>query len=129
MVIVSGHYSRAEFSQSLHLSLHRFTSQVEMDAVLHDLLLWYQLEEDSRLHARRLDKDARVILGIKDPDTAQTGELGLVVRANVITVEDGSPETGDRRGMKAIKHNIVKPGHGYHHARRSPDPRGRTSDV
>jgi hypothetical protein len=120
MVIVFSHHRRTEFSQPLKLSRHRFTSQVEMDAVLHDLPLWYQLEEKSRLHARRLDKDARVVLGIKDPDTAQAGELGLIVRSNFMTVEGGGPETSDRRGMTAIEYDIVKSGHGHHHAAASP---------
>ena len=37
-------------------------------------------------------------------------------RHNLIAVEDRGPEPGDRRGMVAIKYDIVKAGHGPYHA-------------
>ncbi len=95
MVIVFRHQARAELSQPFQLSPDRITSQVEMDAVLHDLLLWHQLEENPWLHARPLDEDVRVVLRIKNSLTVQPGKFCLIVRSNLITVEGGGPEPGD----------------------------------
>ena len=111
MVIVFRHYARTEFPEPFQLVLDAITPQVEMDAVLHDLWLGYQLEEDPRLPARRLDQDVRIVLRVKDALTAQPRELRLIVRSDLVTVEDGCPEPGDRRGMAAIKYNIVKASH------------------
>ena len=119
MVIVFPHYARTEFPEPFQLILDAITSQVEMDAVLRDLWLGYQLEEDPRLPARRLDQDVRIVLRVKDALTAQPRELGLIVRSDLVTVEDGGPEPGDRRGMAAIKYNIVKASH----CRIMPQPR------
>src|SRR5581483_6803897 len=41
MVTVFRRYARAELFQPFQLSFDRITAQVEMDAVLHDLLLWH----------------------------------------------------------------------------------------
>ena len=95
MVTVFRHQARAQQHQPFQLSLGRVTSQVQMDTVLDDLLLWHQLEEDPRLPVRPLDQDVRVVLGIKDPCTAQPGEFSLVVGSDLVTVEGGSPESGD----------------------------------
>jgi hypothetical protein len=113
MVIVFRHYARTEFCEPFQFVLNAITSQVEMDAVLHDLWLGYQLEEDPRLPVRRLDHDVGVVLRVEDALTAQPRELRLIVRSDLVTVEDGGPEPGDRRGMAAIKYNIVKASHGH----------------
>jgi len=70
MVIVFRHYARTEFPEPFQLILDAITSQVEMDAVLRDLWLGYQLEEDPRSAARRFDQDARVVLRVEDALTA-----------------------------------------------------------
>ena len=95
MIIIFRHYARTEFAEPLQLILDAITSQVEMNAVLHDLRLRYQLEEDPGAHARCLDQDVRVVLRIKDSLSAQPGELRRVVRSDLVTVEDGGPEPGD----------------------------------
>jgi hypothetical protein len=121
MVVVFRHDARAEFPEPFELVLDAFAPQVEMDAVLDDLCLWYQLEEDPRLPARRLDQDTRVVLGVEDARAAQPGELRIIVRSDLVTVEDRGPEPGDRRGMVAIEDNIVKASHGRIMAQSSGD--------
>jgi hypothetical protein len=122
VVVVFRRYARTEFCEPFQLVREAITSQVEMDAVLHDLWLGYQLEEDPRLPTRRLDQDVRVVLRVEDALAAQPGELRLIVRSNLVTVEDGGPEPGDRRGMAAIKYDIVKTSHG--HIMLQPRPAG-----
>jgi hypothetical protein len=123
VIIVFRHYARTEFPESFQLILDAIASQVEMDAVLDDLWLGYPLEEDPRPAAtRRLDQDARVVLRVKDALTAQPRELRLIVRSDLVTVEDGGPEPGDRRGMAAIKYNIVKASHGHILPQPQPQP-------
>ena len=48
-LLVETEGGRAVQHQPFQLSLGRVTSQVQMDTVLDDLLLWHQLEEDPRL--------------------------------------------------------------------------------
>jgi hypothetical protein len=56
MVTVFRRYARAELFQPFQLSFDGIASQVEMDAVLHHLLLWHQLEEDPRAAARTVPR-------------------------------------------------------------------------
>jgi hypothetical protein len=113
VVIVFRHYARTEPCEPCQLVLDAVTSQVEMDAVFHSLRLGYQLEEDARLPVSPLDQDARVVLRVEDALSAQARELRLIVRSDLVIVEDGGPEPRDRRGMAAIKDNIVKASHGH----------------
>ena len=116
MVTVFGHQARAQLLQPAQLGPGSITPQVQMDTVLHDFLLWHQLEAEPRLPVRPLDHDARVVLGIKDPLTAQPGKFYLIVGSDLVTIQGSSPEPGDRRGMMTVKDNIVKPGHGRNRA-------------
>ena len=115
VVSVFRYQGRPELLQPFQLSPSRLAPQVEVDAILHGLRLWHQLEEKPWRHTRRLDEDAGIVFRVKDSHTAQPCEFRFIVRSNLVVIQGGSPETGGRRGVTAVKYNVVKSGHGQHH--------------
>ena len=94
VVSVFRYQSHAELPQPFQLSPDRLAPPVEMDAILHGLRLWHQLEEKPWRPARRLDKDTGIIFRIKDSHIAQPCEFRFIVRSNLVVIEGGGPETG-----------------------------------
>ena len=83
-----------------------------MDPVLDCPGLGHELEEQPRPAAGRRYQHGGIVLRVVDPDAAQPGQLGLVVRCDLVVIEGSGPEPGQRRGMSAIEHDVVNAGHG-----------------
>src|SRR5580704_19133761 len=81
-----------------------------MDPVLDDPGLGHQLKEKTG-PARCLNTHGRVVLRIVDAVAAQPLKLGFVVGGDVVVVEGGGPEAGDRCGMPAVEDNLVNTRH------------------